>query len=148
MEQRFSKKTTQAGLYQNQTLGINAGSRFWPSLCPCSFYLALFLIATQTVVLADSESLDHPNRPAATSQLSTPTLDTQSVDPQWRLTRYGWQSKHDWLEKHTQPLEPWAIHPLLWAPALVLLLLSAMIWTTEEWDFDQMFPAAAGTGKC
>ncbi len=108
----------------------------------------MFLLAAETGVLTANIGFGNTDEPAATAAISSSPEAFMSTDPQWRLTRFGWQSKHDWLEKHTRPLEPWAIHPLLWAPALVLLLLTAMIWTTEEWEFDQMFPTAAGTGKC
>lgn len=139
-----------SGLYQNQTHPGNGGSRsFFRYLC-CLLVLVLASEVSGTPIYGND--LEQRDRPAV--QIDA----TKSVDPvapvaivshdddyQWRLTRFGWQSKYNWQERHTDALPPVAIHPLLCAPALILGLLLALIWTTEEWDFDQMFPMAAGS---
>lgn len=173
MSKTGQKRIQPRGLYQNQTAGGNVGSpRFWTAVI-LGFLLWFYPVNDKRLQADDAHRVAF-HRPIGTSPW-TPTEDfparlysdqatAESIGPianfaddsaedspeqlTWRLTRFGWQSVADVTEKHTSPLLPWAMHPLLWGPGLVLLLLAVLIWTTEEWDFDQLFPTAAGTGKC
>jgi hypothetical protein len=64
-------------------------------------------------------------------------------DTSWRLTKFGWQDSSAWVSDAFAPhptLE--LIHPATWALLVLLSVIVATIWASNEWEFERLLPAS------
>ena len=76
--------------------------------------------------------------------ITTLQSDTLSSDmglgSSWRLTKHGWQDSTRWIVDSFAPVRTFElIHPLIWAFLIIVLVVAATIWASEEWEFARLF---------
>ena len=74
--------------------------------------------------------------------LHQPVAQQQAeIDTNWRYTRFGWQDSSFW-QRTPADLEPRTIDrisPVLFSIDIILAVLGAMIWASEDWQVDRLF---------
>ena len=80
------------------------------------------------------------NGDAASNAISV----SPDIDSDWRYTKFGWQNASSWVGPNAgvprQTIE--LMHPLVWAGIVLISVITAMIWASNEWDFGRLFSDA------
>ncbi|HMP80912.1 MAG TPA: hypothetical protein PKD54_15760 [Pirellulaceae bacterium] len=61
------------------------------------------------------------------------------VQPEWRYTRFGWEDANAWVAVPAIPTAKPMIHPIAVSVLILFAALAAMLWASEEYDFDRLF---------
>ena len=75
------------------------------------------------------------------------TITSSQTGSGWRRTEHGWQDSTQWIVDTFRPVKAFElIHPAVWALLVILLVIAATIWASEEHDYSRLFPQPNRTG--
>ena len=96
---------------------------------------------TLVPVQAHFDSLSHYFFPIEHRLAPELAQEQVELDTTWRYTRFGWQDSSYWRRPPADlgPRIIDRISPVLFSIDIVLAVLGAMIWVSEDWQVDRLF---------
>ena len=68
------------------------------------------------------------------------------ADNGWRLTEIGWQDSTTWFVDSFRPRQIFElVHPLVWSMMVLILVIGAMVWSSNEWQIGRLFTSKSET---
>jgi len=93
-------------------------------------FVVTFVLATMIIESAYSCDGDSSTSGQADVLHLSPDIDTD-----WRYTTEGWQQMGDQYRDSFVPLRTFeAVHPFIWAGAVLMAVVSVTIWASNEWE--------------
>jgi hypothetical protein len=101
--------------------------------------LALALLAVSAAALIANSTLQQETHPSSVHDYA---------DNGWRFTEIGWQDSTTWFVDSFKPQPVFElVHPLIWAAMVLILVISAMIWSSNEWQIGRLFGSESESEK-
>ncbi|MFK7769740.1 MAG: hypothetical protein AB8B55_21210 [Mariniblastus sp.] len=68
-------------------------------------------------------------------------VTSSEVGTTWRRTKDGWQDSTTWSngDQFVPRKSFQSIHPFVWAAIVLLSVIAAMIWASNEWEISRLF---------
>ena len=77
----------------------------------------------------------------AATQTGKPLITSSDIDTTWRHTKFGWQDSATWTaaDSFVPQKTVELIHPLVFAITILILVIAAMVWASNESEIERLF---------
>jgi len=92
------------------------------------------------IVLINALFASNEHGASSPSQQNVPAISTE-IESTWRYTAEGWQDASTWqVPESFVPMQTFElVHPFVWAAIVLLAVIAAMIWASNESEIADLF---------
>jgi len=114
-------------------------------VCITKFLVVVMCAASLSMAWASCSIPVLLNPFEAATQTGKPLTTSSDIDTTWRHTKFGWQDSATWTaaDSFVPQKAVELIHPLVFAITILILVIAAMVWASNEWEIERLFGQGA-----